>query len=258
MEDVFKNSKEMMENNFQIDEQVYKTNIFRNLFVGTSCILAYYIISSTLSFCGLDIFKEYFFLFMGGFFITFALATLYFSQRNNKKIEILYKYTIYLIFLFIHYYIVYKIGFRRPNYQIFFKFFYLKMFFCNFFLFSFIKLPNYMPLITLGIDGYIIICIPNHCSFDFLILVILFFCNIVVNLEAENNILTLLKYEHMNKKSMKYIDGLINKMFCLFFTFSENSIVFTNRSARDFLTSRFYNESKEKDPIIGKYLNFNF
>jgi hypothetical protein len=46
---------------------------------------------------------------------------------------------------------------------------------------------------------------------------------------------SILKYMSKNNRFVKYIDNLINKMFCLFFTWSSGGVVFTNRSAKEFL-----------------------
>jgi hypothetical protein len=78
---------------------------------------------------------------------------------------------------------------------------------------------------------------------------------LIYNFQKNKNIFKLTQrliyYENMNNVHVTYTDNLINKMFCLFFTWSENKFFFNNKSAGDFLEHKFFTKKQENKQSNG-------
>jgi signal transduction histidine kinase/CheY-like chemotaxis protein len=63
----------------------------------------------------------------------------------------------------------------------------------------------------------------------------------------------LLKNYIIHKKTQRYIDHLINKMFCLFLAWNDNKFVFINKSAKNFINNKFDTNDQDTSPDDDNY-----
>jgi hypothetical protein len=99
----------------------------------------------------------------------------------------------------------------------------------------------------------------NDFYFDTFLLFLFSFYSIFSAKEQKILLDNYIKYGNMNYRAKTYIDNLINKMFCLFFTYSEGGIAFTNCSGKDFLKNKFrgYPKDLSKTNMNGNNPTFN-
>jgi hypothetical protein len=127
-------------------------------------------------------------------------------------------------------------------------------FFFNFFLTVLLKLED---------SGYCIIWIINvvlttwietrlhvgegvdtALTFEKVTCIMMCICSIVINRDSQKKII---KNYIIHKKTQRYIDHLISKMFCLFFAFNDNKFVYINKIAKNFINNRYDNNEQESD-----------
>lgn len=103
------------------------------------------------------------------------------------------------------------------------------------------------------------ICSSNNLdTLNFIIYIIFFSCIMFKHNEFTILNYSINKYGKINNILLKYIENLLNTMFCLFFTFSKNKIVFSNRRVRNFIKNFLAKEFIEMENLQSNNYNFNF
>jgi signal transduction histidine kinase len=193
-----------------------------------------------------------------GYIIILLLSLLYVKLLENKKLSIAAYTTIhkYLIVGIIEISSLINLVFlEHKGYDTMFiiRTIYFEYFFI-YFLTVLLKLEDYGYCATWLVNFYFTCCLEYRLDVKLLLekffVIIICITSILIHKETHRQAL---KNYIIHKKTLRYIDHLINKMFCLFFSWNDNKFVFINKSAKNFINNKFDSNDQDTSPEDDNY-----
>jgi hypothetical protein len=201
-------------------------------------------------------------MYILGYVLTFSIALIYRNALEKKKINInnFKKFHKYFITFFINIASLTNLAFlvvSNKNDSLYItRYLNLELFYI-FFLTVLLKLEEY------GYGGlwifnlYFVHIIESKLSnsdvnlnLEKLFCLALCACSIIINQDSNKRVL---KNYIIHKKTQRYIDHLINKMFCLFFAWNNNKVVFVNKIAKNFINNKYDSNEQDTSPDDDNY-----
>jgi hypothetical protein len=261
MEEIFKNSVYISEDKIEQIEDFNKRLFFRNNVIATTIILIYYLIATFLAYKSMENPNKFFFVIILAATLTITLLLSYLRIKDTSIFKDFYKFLQFFIFLGIQIYLIVSLVLSDADYHLLMRSMYMQIFLSHFCFFVFLKFSISFSILSVVINLALIIGV--HLKYkniyyneffylDLIVCGLIFFAFCVMNQEMEILIKCVNKYGDVTSLCMKYIDSLVNRMFCLFFTYTKGKVVFTNRSARDFIQNIFSNKFLDEEMQLSK------
>lgn len=259
MEEIFKSSMYVSDSSLDHIDELSSKRRYRNNMIAMLIIQLYYVLVATFTVHNIENYRPLFMLAFTGFFVSAIMGFVYWKKNKDPDIELFYRYMLFVIFFSIQMMILFFIAISGVDSYFLMRGLMMKFFLSHFCLLVFLKFPKWFSTIVSTINLVVIVYLQFRYNYyrenkfmylDYVSVLIIFISFLIMNSEMSILEADIIKYADVNHLCMKYIDNLINKMFCLFFTISGGKVVFSNRSARDFFKNLYYTGFTEEENMI--------
>lgn len=268
MEEIFRSSAHFSDNKLEHIQDFSVRYKSRNYMLGKLIILIHYLL--TMFFYGFDqdMYSSMHALYLSVMLITIGVIANQILNDVDEKLTIFMNYPLFLMYMITQittFLYLCKLGI---NYYAIIRGLYIQYFVSHltFMLFFSFNLSHSISIATINLllISYLQYQLSASLNVDYFYktdyIVPLIFSGTFMVLHYEFNIIstTLDKYADINDIMLRYIENMLNKMFCLFFTFSKDQIVFSNRSVKNFMMNVFSKSfMEEENKIIGNQFHSN-